>query len=124
MKLSSGSYFNPPPNQAHYVAAKAGVIGFTRALAVSLGKYNITVNAITPGLTATPSLVNLFTSLPKINCPVYFFAGRTDHQTNFALTERYYKKVKAPKKELFWFEHSGHFDSCYGTEGNAGSRYC
>jgi NAD(P)-dependent dehydrogenase (short-subunit alcohol dehydrogenase family) len=57
INLSSGSYFNPPPNQAHYVAAKAGVIGFTRALAVSLGKYNITVNAITPGLTATASLV-------------------------------------------------------------------
>jgi len=59
INLSSGSYFNPPPNQAHYVAAKAGVIGFTRALAVSLGKYNITVNAITPGLTATPSLIKL-----------------------------------------------------------------
>ena len=59
INLSSGSYFNPPPNQAHYVAAKAGVIGFTRALAVSLGKYNITVNAITPGLTATPSLAKL-----------------------------------------------------------------
>jgi len=51
---------------------------------------------------------NLFTSLPKINCPVYFFAGRTDHQTNCAITEQYYKKVEAPKKELFWFEHSGH----------------
>jgi NAD(P)-dependent dehydrogenase (short-subunit alcohol dehydrogenase family) len=48
INLSSGSYLNPPPNQAHYVSAKAGVIGFTRALAVSLGKNNITVNAITP----------------------------------------------------------------------------
>ncbi|MBC7866795.1 MAG: SDR family oxidoreductase [Gloeobacteraceae cyanobacterium ES-bin-316] len=57
INISSGSIFNPPPNQTHYVSAKAGVIGFTRALAVSLGKFNITVNAITPGLTATPSLV-------------------------------------------------------------------
>ena len=57
INISSGSIFNPPPNQTHYVSAKAGVIGFTRALAVSLGKYNITVNAITPGLTATASLV-------------------------------------------------------------------
>lgn len=57
VNISSGSVLNPPPNQTHYVSAKAGVIGFTRALAVSLGKYNITVNAITPGLTATPSLV-------------------------------------------------------------------
>lgn len=28
-------------------------------MAVSLGKYNITVNAITPGLTATPNLIKL-----------------------------------------------------------------
>ncbi len=59
-------------------------------------------------LFAEANNINLFTSLPKINCPVYFFAGRTDHQTNFAITERYYKKVEAPRKELFWFEHSGH----------------
>lgn len=57
INVSSGSVFDPPPNQTHYVSAKAGVIGFTRALAISLGKYNITVNAITPGLTATPSLL-------------------------------------------------------------------
>lgn len=59
-------------------------------------------------LFAEANNINLFTSLLKINCPVYFFAGRTDHQTNFAITEQYYKKVEAPKKELFWFEHSGH----------------
>src|SRR5699024_9991384 len=46
----------PPQNQAQYVAAKAGVIGFTRALAMSVDKYDITVNAITPGLTSTPLL--------------------------------------------------------------------
>ena len=62
INISSGSFFNPPPNQTHYVAAKAGVIGFTRALAVSLGKFNITVNAITPGLTSTPAVVSQFPS--------------------------------------------------------------
>lgn len=56
INLASGSFFNPPPNQAHYVAAKAGVIGLTRASAMSLGEYDITVNAVTPGLTSTPSL--------------------------------------------------------------------
>ena len=35
---------------AAYVAAKGGVIGFTRALATELGKYGINVNALTPGL--------------------------------------------------------------------------
>jgi 3-oxoacyl-[acyl-carrier protein] reductase len=36
-----------------YTAAKAGVIGLTRALAKTLGAYGITVNAIAPGPSAT-----------------------------------------------------------------------
>jgi len=36
-----------------YCASKAGLIGLTRALAVDLGKYNITVNAVAPGSIAT-----------------------------------------------------------------------
>lgn len=51
---------------------------------------------------------NLFESLPAINCPVYFFAGGKDYQTNRSITEQYFNKVKAPKKDLFLFEGSGH----------------
>ena len=38
-----------PWRYAHYVAAKAGIMGLTRALATELGEDNITVNAISPG---------------------------------------------------------------------------
>ena len=33
-----------------YAASKAGIIGFTKSLALELGKYNITVNCISPGM--------------------------------------------------------------------------
>lgn len=39
--------------KANYSAAKAGVNGLTRALSLELGKYDITVNAIAPGLVRT-----------------------------------------------------------------------
>ena len=52
--------------------------------------------------------IDLTVSLPEINCPVYFFTGRKDYQTNHNLTEAYFKQVKAPKKQLYWFEKSGH----------------
>ncbi|TIU35397.1 MAG: SDR family oxidoreductase [Mesorhizobium sp.] len=50
ISIASNTFFAGTPNMAAYVAAKGGVIGFTRALATELGKYNITANAVTPGL--------------------------------------------------------------------------
>ncbi|KKM10059.1 hypothetical protein SY88_15550 [Clostridiales bacterium PH28_bin88] len=40
------------PNRAGYCAAKGGIIGLTRGLALELGPYNICVNAIVPGAVA------------------------------------------------------------------------
>jgi 3-oxoacyl-[acyl-carrier protein] reductase len=40
----------------HYCTTKAGVTGFTRALAVELAPHNINVNAIAPGLIETPGV--------------------------------------------------------------------
>jgi len=51
INISSGTALGGTPFFLHYVTSKAGVIGFTRALARELGSDNICVNAITPGLT-------------------------------------------------------------------------
>jgi len=51
---------------------------------------------------------NWMQTLPEVRCPLYFCIGRKDYQTHFSLVERYYEQVKAPKKNLFWFEHSAH----------------
>ena len=60
---------------------------------------------------------NLFESLREVCCPIYFFAGRNDYQTNSVLTEQYFRMVKAPAKDFFWFENAGHsIPSTFGSK--------
>ncbi|ATF13314.1 SDR family oxidoreductase [Brevibacillus sp. HB1.2] len=55
VNISSRAYLGNP-GQANYSSAKAGIIGLTRSLAKELGKHNINVNAIAPGLIETETL--------------------------------------------------------------------
>jgi 3-oxoacyl-[acyl-carrier protein] reductase len=57
VNISSSRVWEGTPNRLHYTTSKAGVIGFTRALAREVGGFGITVNAVTPGLTSSETQV-------------------------------------------------------------------
>lgn len=61
INLSSQLAHKGAPEMAHYAAAKAGVIGFTRSLAYEVAREGVTVNAICPG----PVDTELFRGLPE-----------------------------------------------------------
>ncbi len=54
VSLSSIYGFTGSENRANYAAAKAGVAAFTKSLALEVARAGINVNAIAPGLAATP----------------------------------------------------------------------
>ncbi len=58
VNLGSGAGSRGRPNQVAYAASKAGVRGFTEALAVELAEQNIQVNNIAPGRFPTPMTVD------------------------------------------------------------------
>jgi proline iminopeptidase len=73
------------------------------------------IDWITPLMTTGKILFNYMNAehidlslYKEFRLPVYFFIGRYDHNTSAKVAEEYFKTIKAPKKKLFWFEHSGH----------------
>lgn len=56
INLSSISGIHGLPGQANYSASKAGIIGFTKALAKEVGPYGVTANVVAPGGVETPMI--------------------------------------------------------------------
>jgi 3-oxoacyl-[acyl-carrier protein] reductase len=51
------------PQHSHYCAAKAGLVGLVKSLAVEFGAYGITANAVAPGVIRTPQALDPINSL-------------------------------------------------------------
>ena len=66
VNIASNSWAGDPAH-AHYSAAKSAVVAFTRSCAIQLGSYNINVNAVAPGATATNPTVYELTEAPLIH---------------------------------------------------------
>jgi 3-oxoacyl-[acyl-carrier protein] reductase len=65
------------PGQVNYSAAKAGVIGATKALAQEAGKKNVTVNAVAPGFIKTDMVEGIDENQAKAMIPLGRF-GRPE----------------------------------------------
>lgn len=50
VNIGSIEGLRPAPEHSHYVAAKSGVLAYTRSAALELGRHGIRVNAVSPGL--------------------------------------------------------------------------
>jgi len=60
VKISSGTIYEGAPVFMHYVTSKAAVWGMTRVLARELGDAGVRVNSITPGLTSSEAVQEVY----------------------------------------------------------------
>lgn len=63
INTSSTAGFVASPGLGHYTAAKHGVIGLTKTLALELAQFNVTVNAVCPTAVDTPMVGGIIDSL-------------------------------------------------------------
>jgi len=78
------------PGQTNYSAAKAGVIGATKALAQEVGRRNVTVNAVAPGFIKTDMIQDINEKDYKSMIPVQRFGEPEEvaHLVSFLASEK------------------------------------
>ena len=52
--------------------------------------------------------IDLAAVCPSFEMPYFIFDGRLDFNTPASLVEAFFNTIQAPRKELIWFENSGH----------------
>jgi NAD(P)-dependent dehydrogenase (short-subunit alcohol dehydrogenase family) len=62
INVSSGTVLSGTPGFLHYVSSKGAIVAFTRALAREVGEFNITVNTVAPGLTASDGALSSYST--------------------------------------------------------------
>jgi pimeloyl-ACP methyl ester carboxylesterase len=99
-----------------YYGSKSGAFGVVLRNLVFSREYTMldrinffrgvfqSVDALYPEL----SRIDLFVQVPEVKIPVYFCLGRHDHEVPSVLSAQYFEALKAPRKQLVWFERSAH----------------
>jgi len=90
VNMSSVSGISGHMGQANYSASKGAIIAFTKTLALELGRYNISVNCVAPGLIESNMTKDLDRSIEKtIPLKRYGEPSEVAHAVYFAATNSY-----------------------------------
>ena len=94
IQMSSIVGYTGNPGQANYAAAKAGMTGFTKALAAEVASRGITANIIAPGFISTP-MTDALTEDQKTNLLGGVPAGRLGEASEIAAAVAYLASEEA-----------------------------
>ncbi len=79
---------------------------YTQTEKTSLMKAFIQVNNL---LWRQVMTINFFDTVKELKIPIFFFLGKHDYNCPFEIAEKYLDGVRAPLKDIVWFENSGHW---------------
>lgn len=77
------------------------------SIAKKLSFYGCAINSVDQAWSDVQR-IDFIRYVPRLDVPVYFFAGRHDYNTPFELVEEFSRGLDAPHNEIVWFENSAH----------------
>ena len=108
----AGELLGPPPSGADFTGVKRILTDVVSAPEYSLADdVGFVRGQMFSGQILFPQLskVDLTKLGPDFRVPIFFFEGRRDPFCRPSLIAEYSQTINAPKKELVWFDNSGHF---------------